>query len=106
MELEFINGPDAIEKEPNLFAVSALVSPSTGIVDAAGLAASFQHQTELNGASVALETKITKITQNSKILISGTSGGEEFEAEFDILINACGHGAHKLTQSYLSLIHI
>ena len=29
VELEFINGPDAIEKEPNLFAISALVSPTT-----------------------------------------------------------------------------
>jgi L-2-hydroxyglutarate oxidase LhgO len=100
VELKFISGADAIEREPNLFAVSALVSPTTGIVDAAGLATSFQHQAELNGASLALETKITKITQNSKILVSGTSGGEEFEAEFDILINACGHGAHELTQSY------
>ena len=47
VELEFINGPDAIEKEPNLFAVSALVSPTTGIVDAAKLAGSFQHQAEI-----------------------------------------------------------
>ncbi len=100
VELKFISGVDAIEREPNLFATSALVSPTTGIVDSTGLAASFQHQAELNGASLALETKITKITQNSKLLVSGTSGGEEFEAEFDILINACGHGAHKLTQSY------
>ena len=100
VQLDLINGHDAVEREPNLFAVSALVSPTTGIVDAAGLAASFQHQAELNGASLALETKITKITQNSKILVSGTSGGEEFEAEFDFLINAAGHGAHKLTQSY------
>ena len=26
VELEFINGPDAIEKEPNLFAISALIN--------------------------------------------------------------------------------
>ena len=100
VELKFISGVDAIEREPNLFATSALVSPKTGIVDSTGLAASFQHQAELNGASLALETKITKITQNSKILVTGTSGGEEFEAEFDFLINAAGHGANKLTQSY------
>ncbi len=61
---------------------------------------SFQHQAELNGASLALETEITEITQNSKIIVSGISGGEEFETEFDFLINAAGHGAHKLTQSY------
>ena len=100
VELKFISGADAIEREPNLFAVSALFSPTTGIIDAAELAGSFQHQAELNGASLALETKITKITQNSKMLVSGTSRGEEFEAEFDFLINAAGHGAHKLTQSY------
>jgi L-2-hydroxyglutarate oxidase LhgO len=100
VHLDLISSHDAVEREPNLFAASALVSPTTGIVDSAGLAASFHHQAELNGASLALETKITKITQNSKILVSGTSGGEEFEAEFDILINACGHGAHELTQSY------
>ena len=100
VHLDLISSHDAVEREPNLFAASALVSPTTGIIDSARLAASFQHQAELNGASLALETKVTKITQNSKILVSGTSGGEEFEAEFDILINAAGHGAHELTQSY------
>jgi L-2-hydroxyglutarate oxidase LhgO len=100
VHLDLISSHDAVEREPNLFAASALVSPTTGIIDSARLAASFQHQAELNGASLALETKVTKITQNSKILVSGTSGGEGFEAEFDILINACGHGAHELTQSY------
>jgi L-2-hydroxyglutarate oxidase LhgO len=74
VELEFISGQDAIEREPNLFAVSALVSPTTGIIDAIKFSRSFQHQAEINGASLALETKITKITQNSKILVSGTSG--------------------------------
>ena len=100
VELEFINGPDAIGKEPDLFAVSALVSPTTGIVDAAKLAESFQHQAEFNGANLAFETKITKISQGSKVFVSGVSSGEEFDTEFDFLINAAGHGAHKLTQSY------
>ena len=44
LELEFISGHAAIEKEPNLFAVSALMSPKTGIIDTAVLAKSFQHQ--------------------------------------------------------------
>jgi L-2-hydroxyglutarate oxidase LhgO len=100
LELEFISGQAAIEREPNLFAVSALMSPTTGIIDASNLATSFLHQAEINGANLALETKITNITQASKILVSGISGGEKFEAEFDFLINAAGHGAHKLTQSY------
>ena len=100
LELEFLTGHAAIEREPNLFAVSALVSPTTGIIDASNLATSFQHQAEINGANLALETKITNITQTSKILVSGVSGGEQFEAEFDFLINAAGHGAHRLTQSY------
>ena len=56
VQLDLISGHDAVEREPNLFAVSALVSPTTGIVDTSGLAASFQHQAELNGASLALET--------------------------------------------------
>jgi L-2-hydroxyglutarate oxidase LhgO len=47
-----------------------------------------------------LETKITNITQAAKILVGGISGGEQFEAEFDFLINAAGHGAHSLTKSY------
>ena len=100
LELEFITGHAAIEREPNLFAVSALVSPTTGIIDASNLAKSLQHQAEINGANLALETKITNITQASKILVSGISGGEQFEAEFDFLINAAGHGAHNLTKSY------
>ena len=35
-----------------------------------------------------------------QILVNGISGGEQFEAEFDFLINAAGHGAHSLTKSY------
>ena len=100
IKLESISGEDAIEREPNLFAVSALVSTSTGIIDASKLAESFQHQAEINDANLALETKIAKITKTSKISVSGISGGEEFEAEFDFLINAAGHGAHKLTHPY------
>ena len=98
--LELISGQDAIDREPNLFAVSALLSPTTGIIDATELAASLLHQSETHGANLALETKINTITQNSKILVNGTSAGEEFEAEFDCLINAAGHGAHNLTKSY------
>jgi len=100
VELDRISGEKAIDIEPNLFAVSALVSPTTGIIDASKLAQSFQHQAENNGANLALETKIAKVTQTSKISVSGISGGEEFEAEFDFLINAAGHGAHKLTKPY------
>ena len=100
VNLELISGQDAIDREPNLFAVSALLSPTTGIIDATELAASLLHQAETHGANLALETKINTITQNSKILVNGTSAGEEFEAEFDCLINAAGHGAHNLTKSY------
>ncbi len=102
VDLELISGQDAIDREPNLFAVSALLSPTTGIIDASELAASLLHQAETYGANLALETKINTVTQNSKILVNGTSAGEEFEAEFDCLINAAGHGAHSLTKSYLS----
>ena len=63
IKLEAISGEDATEREPNLFAVSALVSPTTGIIDASKLAESFQHQAENHGANLALETKIAKITQ-------------------------------------------
>ena len=51
VHLDLISSHDAVEREPNLFAASALVSPTTGIIDSARLAASFQHQAELNGAS-------------------------------------------------------
>ena len=98
--LELISGQDAIDREPNLFAVSALLSPTTGIIDTSELAASLLHQAETHGANLALETKINTVTQNSKILVNGTSAGEEFEAEFDCLVNAAGHGAHSLTKSY------
>lgn len=98
--LKLINGQDAIDREPNLFAVSALLSPTTGIVDTTELAASLLHQAETHGANLALETKINTVTQNPKILVNGTSTVEEFEAEFDCLINAAGHGAYNLTKSY------
>ena len=100
VDLELISGKEAIDREPNLFAVSALLSPTTGIIDASELAVSLLHQAETHGANLALETKINTVTQNSKILVNGTSAREEFEAEFDCLINAAGHGAHNLTKSY------
>jgi hypothetical protein len=51
-----------------------------------------------------LETKITNITQASKILVSGISGGEEFEAEFDFLINAAAM-EHISSHSHTGLRH-
>ena len=100
VSLEHISGQEAIDREPNLFAVSALLSPTTGIIDATELAESLLYQAETHGANLALETKINTVTQNAQILVNGTSAGEEFEAEFDCLVNAAGHGAHKLTKSY------
>ena len=36
-------------------------------------------------SSSIIETKITEISQGSKIFVSGISGGEEFETEFDFV---------------------
>ena len=84
MQLDLINGHDAVEREPNLL-LSLHSFHQRQELSMPQLAASFQHQAELNGASLALETNITKITQNSKILVSGTSGGEEFELSLTFL---------------------
>ena len=58
-DLAWLDGPSVHALEPDLRAVAALLSPSTGIVDSHGLMLSFQGDAEAAGAMLALRSPLT-----------------------------------------------
>ncbi len=98
-DLEFISGAKAVELEPSLTAVAALVSPSTGIVDSHAYMLSLLGEAESNGAMLALNTRVDK----AEILADGRtqlvcSGEEPCILIAQKLVNAAGHGAPALAK--------
>lgn len=60
-DLVRLSGCEARTLEPHLHAVGALLSPSTGIVDAAGLVGALEQAATSLGATFALDTRVTRI---------------------------------------------
>jgi L-2-hydroxyglutarate oxidase LhgO len=101
--LDLISGRAAIDLEPALFATSALVSPTTGIVDVNGLMYALLADAEAHGAVLSTNTQIDRVfeTQNA-VQVIGTSGGDPVDLVVDRVVNAAGLGALSLAHSYLS----
>lgn len=99
--IERLGPQSAKEIEPELHATAALLSSTTGIVDAAALVQTLTQDIHEFGCDIAYETDIhSLVPQIDSTVVEGTSAGEEFTANFDIVINAAGHGAYGLTQAY------
>ncbi len=99
--LDMISGTAAQDLEPELRVEAALVSPKTGIVDAAGLMLSYLTQAEARGATLILNTTVDTIRRvRDQIVVTGTSAGDPFDMAFDRVINAAGHGAYDLASQY------
>ncbi|PKM99929.1 MAG: hypothetical protein CVU78_03690 [Elusimicrobia bacterium HGW-Elusimicrobia-2] len=93
-----VSPADVREKEPNVNVYSALISPSTGIVDAADYISCLGREARAKGVEVMTSTKVTGITSGGAgFIIELEEGGgksvsavrrEEFTAE--TIINSAG----------------
>ena len=101
-----LSAAEAMALEPELHCTSALMSPSTGIVDSHGLMLALQGDIERDGGAVGLQSKVVAIRVHGSapalVQVDSPSGG--FELAAGIVVNAAGlhacsvarliHGTH------------
>ena len=91
--LEMIDKDRVHELEPNVRADAAILSPTTGILDAHGLMDHFYREARRKAGSdtVVLDTEVTGIEQiTDGYIVEMVSGGEPFEIESRVVINSAG----------------
>ena len=92
-DLEMIDEDRVHELEPNVKADAAILSPTTGIVDAHGLMDHFHREARRKAGTdpVVLDTEVTGIKQTTDgYIVEMISGGEPFEIESRVVINSAG----------------
>ena len=92
-DLEMIDANQIKKLEPNVRADQAILSPSTGIVDAHGLMDHFHRDARRKAGSdpLVLDTEVTGIEQTKDgYVVRMNSGGEPFEIESSVVINSAG----------------
>jgi len=91
--LELIGEDRIREMEPNVRAISAVYSPSTGIVDAHGLMDHFYRRARANSEidPLILGTEVVGLHKKGDVYIVDTvSGGESFSIETSVVVNSAG----------------
>ena len=90
--------------EPNVQALGALLSPSTGILSAHDYMNALLGDFEANGGLLSTQSKVTQISRHSRgfrVTVRGQSDQSEFEMTAKCVINAAGLGA----QAIASAVH-
>jgi L-2-hydroxyglutarate oxidase LhgO len=100
-DLEMIDKDRMHELEPNVKADAAILSPTTGIMDAHGLMDHFHREARRNAGSdpLALDTEVVGIVQTKDgYIVKMLSGGEPFEIETRVIINSAGLFSDKVAE--------
>jgi len=102
-EIERLTSAQLKNIEPNVRASSGLISRTTGIVDSHALMLAYQGDAEAAGATISLRTPVVgSVIRGSSVQIQ-TGGAEPAEIETDLLINAAGLGAWKISEDLQGL---
>ncbi len=97
-DLELIPGEEATAMEPELQAVAAVWSPSTGIVDSHAFMLALQGDLENAGGMIAFMTPVTAIRREAGVFVVGTGGAEPSEITANVVVNSAGHGAPEVAR--------
>jgi len=92
VSLSILEKDQIAEMEPNIFALKALYSPSTGIVDSHLLMKRLETNTIINRGQIVYGSEITairKIKKGFEVTVS-SSGNEQYSFSTRILINSAG----------------
>jgi len=89
-DVELIGAERLKVLEPHLRGTSALISPSTGIVDSHALMLSYQADAEAAGATLSFLTPVTGAGVVGEAIELRTGGTEAAEIEAELVINAAG----------------
>ncbi len=99
MDLEMLERAAALELEPELECVAAILSPSTGIIDSHALMLSLQGDLENSGGAVAVESPVVggAVTDTGVLLEVGGDDCSELLAKR--VINCAGLGAASVARA-------
>ncbi|MEZ5658886.1 MAG: NAD(P)/FAD-dependent oxidoreductase [Burkholderiaceae bacterium] len=102
-DLQWLEPAEIARMEPELNAVRALWSPSTGIIDSHGLMISLLGDAERHGAALAVCSRVISMRSHEQgVVLQVSSGGpgeeSELELHADLVINSAGHGAIALAR--------
>ena len=97
-DLRMLTRAQALALEPQLEVATALLSPSTGIIDAAGYMLALQGDAEAAGATFVFRTSIESAAVDSDRVVVSTRDAEggAFELAARLLVNATGLDAPAL----------
>ncbi len=95
-ELRLISSNEIKYLEPEVFAVKAIYSGSTGIIDSHGLMQKLHDLAENNGVMFSFGNEVTGISKQKDGYIITTSKGDEVMSEF--VINCAGLMSDKIAQ--------
>ena len=103
-DLEWKNQSEIKSLEPEIFGASALLSPSTGIIDSHSLMVAYQGDAESKGAVIVFNSPVEKGTvKGRKIELSVGRASDEFRISANIVVNAAGLGAQTVSHNLQGL---
>ena len=97
-DLEWMTPADVREMEPAVFCVSALWSPSTGIIDSHGLMLAYQGDAEDHGAMIAYLSPVVGGRVADDGIVLDITGDEPMTLHADIVVNSAGLWAQQLAR--------
>lgn len=98
--LEILSASDVRKLEPEIRCHSALLSPSTGIVDSHALMLALQGDAESRGAMIAFGTKVVGGELRDRTIVVITEGlSGKMQLSCNILVNASGLGAEGIARA-------
>ena len=102
-DLRLLSAADARALEPEVKAVAALLSPSTGCVDGHGLMLAYRGDAEAHGAMIAVETPLIggRIAENGIVIEAGGVAPMRLKAR--VLVNCAGLGAQAAARALAGL---
>ena len=98
-DLEAVDGASLKKMEPELRAVGAYLSPSTGIIDSHGLMLSYQGDAEDAGAMIAFNSPVIKGQIENNAITLSIGGAEPVALSCQTVINSAGLFAQHIAAS-------
>ncbi|MCX7323467.1 MAG: NAD(P)/FAD-dependent oxidoreductase [Hyphomicrobiales bacterium] len=95
-DLRMIGPAEIAAMEPEVSAVAAVWSPSTGVVDSHAFMLSLQGDVENAGGVFAFGTPVTGLRRAGGLMVVATGGPEPAQISTDLFVNSAGHGAPRL----------
>lgn len=102
-DMQWLDGAEARALEPALSCVTALLSPSTGILDSHAYMLSLQGEAEDHGAAIALSSPVTGGSVGDRQIRLHIGGSDPLDVLCNTVINCAGLGAQRIAAAISGL---